>query len=356
MTTCAYCGRANEAGAQFCMDCGKPLTKTAAAAMKAATAGASGSPSPLPAPVSDPDALSVPSGNVPTPAAACPFCGQATDGPLPYCPHCGRRLSAPGSGPACMRCGSPVGPATQFCSTCGAPLTDGSSGLSRPSARPMPRTDFTVTLVVLDESGNPAQTYKSTKRDTTIGRLDGDIRFPDDPFLSPLHAKLSWEQDRLVVRDLGSRNGTWVFLTEPHRLVDGDLLLIGSQIIRFRRLGYPGPYAADADATKRMGSLTPNADIAQLAQLRADRSVRDVIQLSPGRDVEIGRERGDWVFPYDPSLSGQHALVRSEDADFVLVDAGSRNGCALGVRGETVLQNGSRLLVGDKLMRIELAS
>ena len=103
-------------------------------------------------------------------------------------------------------------------------------------------------------------------------------------------------------------------------------------------------------------SAPAGVDIAQLAQLRADRSVRDVIQLSPGRDVEIGRERGDWVFPYDPSLSGQHALVRSEDADFVLVDAGSRNGCALGVRGETVLQNGSRLLVGDKLMRIELAS
>lgn len=348
MTTCAYCGRANEAGAQFCMDCGKPLSKAAAAVKAAAGAGA------------NPDAPPQPSvGNEAEPAAAavCPFCGRETDGPLPYCPHCGRRLSAPGSGPACMRCGSPVALGTRFCSTCGAPLADGGApGLSRPSARPMPRTDFTVTLVVLDETGNPSQTFKSTKRETTIGRLEGDVRFPDDPFLSPLHAKLSWEQDRLVVRDLGSRNGTWVFLTEPHRLVDGDLLLIGSQIIRFRRLGYPGPYAADADATKRMGSLTPNADIAQLAQLRADRSVRDVIQLSPGRDVEIGRERGDWIFPYDPSLSGQHALVRSEDADFVLVDAGSRNGCALGVRGETVLQNGSKLLVGDKLMRVELGT
>ncbi|HTR19751.1 MAG TPA: FHA domain-containing protein [Gemmatimonadales bacterium] len=329
--------------------------------MKAAAgspSGAAGSP-PSPPLTPRPDPSPVPIGNAPAPGAAtalCPFCGRETDGPLPYCPHCGRRLSAPGSGPACMRCGSPVALGSRFCATCGAPLAEGPTGLSRPSSRPMPRTDFTVTLVVLDESGNPAQTFQSTKRETAIGRMEGDIRFPDDPFLSPLHAKLSWEQDRLVVRDLGSRNGTWVFLTEPHRLVDGDLVLIGSQIIRFRRLGYPGPYAADADATKRIGSLTPNADIAQLAQLRADRSVRDVIQLSPGRDVEIGRERGDWVFPYDPSLSAQHALVRSEDADFVLVDAGSRNGCALAVRGEMVLHNGSRLLVGDKLMRIELAS
>src|SRR5207247_339000 len=141
--------------------------------------------------------------------------------------------------------------------------------------------------------------------------------------------KLAWEQDHLVVRDLGSRNGTWVFVEGPHRLADGDLLLIGAQVIRFRRLGYPGPHAPDADATRRMGSLTPSADIASLTQLRSDGSVRDVVQLSPGRDIRVGRERGEWVFPYDPSMSAEHALVRSEDADFVVVDAGSRNGLAL---------------------------
>ena len=211
-----------------------------------------------------------------------------------------------------------------------------------------------VRLVLLDETGRQLQSFESRRVDTTIGRLEGDIRFSDDPFLSPLHAKLSWEDDRLVVRDLGSRNGTWVFLEEAHRLTDGDLLLIGSQLIRFRRLGYPGPHAPEVDATKRMGSLTPAADIASLTQLRADGSSRDVIQLSPGRDLQIGREQGDWVFPYDPSMSAQHALIRSEDADFAVVDAGSRNGIALAARGAMSLRNGSRLLVGDKLLRTEI--
>src|SRR5438093_576186 len=168
------------------------------------------------------------------------------------------------------------------------------------------------------------------------------------------NAKVSWEQDHLVVRDLGSRNGTWVFVEAPHRLADGDLLLIGAQVIRFRRLGYPGPHAPDADATRRMGSLTPSADIASLTQLRSDGSVRDVVQLSPGRDIRVGRERGEWVFPYDPSMSAEHALVRSEDADFVVVDAGSRNGIALAARGDISLQHNSRILVGDKLLRIEI--
>jgi len=214
--------------------------------------------------------------------------------------------------------------------------------------------EFLVKLVLLDEIGHAVKTFDSTRRDTTIGRQDGDVRFPDDPFLSPMHAKLSWEDDRLMVRDLGSRNGTWVFLEEPYRLMDGDLLLVGSQIFRFRRLGYPGPFAPEADATKRMGSLIPSADIASLVQLRADGSSRDVIQLSPGRDVLIGRERGDWIFPYDPSMSGQHAQIRSEDADFVLVDAGSRNGVAIAARGAMPLKDGSRILVGDKLLRVEI--
>jgi pSer/pThr/pTyr-binding forkhead associated (FHA) protein len=216
------------------------------------------------------------------------------------------------------------------------------------------RTDLRFTLVLVDDAGTEVQRFDRSSADTTIGRADGDLRFPDDPYLSPLHARLSWESHGLVVRDLGSRNGTWVFLEAPHRLVDGDLLLIGAQLFRFRRLGYPGPHAPDADATRRMGSMVPSADIASLTQLRSDGSVRDVIHLSPGRDVYIGRERGDWIFPYDPSMSSQHALIRSEDADFVVLDQNSRNGVARAVRGDVIMGPGSRMLTGDRLFRVEL--
>jgi pSer/pThr/pTyr-binding forkhead associated (FHA) protein len=79
-----------------------------------------------------------------------------------------------------------------------------------------------------------------------------------------------------------------------------------------------------------------------------------VLHLSPGRDISIGRERGDWVFPYDLSMSGAHAEVLSRDADFVVVDAGSRNGVGVAVRGEVRLVPGARILVGDKILRIDL--
>jgi pSer/pThr/pTyr-binding forkhead associated (FHA) protein len=237
----------------------------------------------------------------------------------------------------------------KFCPICGAPAT-GATIVRASQERP---ADFRFTLVLVDDAGQEVQRFERSGADTTIGRGDSDLRFPDDPFVSPLHARLSWEGHRLIVRDLGSRNGTWVFLKTPHRLADGDMLLIGSQMIRFRRLGYPGPHPPDADATRRIGSAVPSADIATLSQLRADGSVRDVVHLSPGRDVHIGRERGDWMFPYDLSMSAQHALIRSEDADFVVLDQHSKNGVALAVRGDVALEAGSRLLAGDKLLHVE---
>ena len=77
------------------------------------------------------------------------------------------------------------------------------------------------------------------------------------------------------------------------------------------------------------------------------------MHLSPGRNLGIGRERGDWIFSYDPSMSGLHAEVRSEDADFVIVDADSRNGVAVSIREEVMLVPGTRILVGDKMVRLE---
>jgi len=334
VTACPYCGRSNDPAAQFCMDCGKPMGKSTGHKAAAASAGGGGGGSGGSGGGAEAatGGASVSGTRVVARAAvardqgepiSCPFCGGRASGLQPFCPQCGRRLRAPGSGPNCPRCASPVEPGIKFCATCGAPLVDLAAARRGPSGPS--RAGATIALVLLDDLGSPVQRFERRAPDTTIGRLDGDIRFPEDVFLSPLHAKVSWEQDTLVVRDLGSRNGTWVFLERAHRLVDGDLLLIGSQVIRFRRLGYPGPHPPDADATKRMGSLIPSADIASLTQLRSDGSVRDVIQLSPGRDVAIGREQGDWVFPYDPSMSARHALVRSEDADFVVVDA---NSCA----------------------------
>lgn len=283
------------------------------------------------------------------PLPRCDHCGAQNDDASRYCKDCGRALEA-AQRPATVppfpaRASESQGRApVSTCPQCGQPLDH--HRRSAPLTRPR-------TVALLDEAGTVMNTFTLQREETSIGRVDADIAFSDDPFVSPIHAQLSVRGNDVYVRDLGSRNGTWAFIEEPYVLQDGDLLLIGSQVLRFRRLGYPGPQPPEQDQTRRLGSSTPGADIASLTQLRGDGSARDVVHLSPGRDVVIGREHGAWVFPYDLSMSGQHAEVRSHDADFVVVDMESRNGVGVAVRGEVRLGAGTRLLVGDKILRVE---
>lgn len=333
MTTCAFCGAANDEVSRFCQDCGKPISPSAARVIPSVSAKyASPFAAAAAARVSVSGAGGVPPTRVssaPVPKVFCPSCGKSIDPAFEFCPYCGRRVASDGQAAA----PAPAASATV---------------VSSAAARVVgPR------LALLDDDGAPAQTYALDRAETVVGRGDADVSFRDDVYMSPIHAQLTWRDGVLSIRDLGSRNGTWVFLNAPQRLVDGDVVLVGSQILRFRRLGYPGPHPPEADATRRLGSLTPSADVAVLAQLRSDGSVRDSFHLSPGRNVLLGREHGDWVFPYDQTMSGRHAQIQSEDHDFFVDDAGSRNGVAIAVRGDRELKKGDRILLGDQILRVE---
>jgi pSer/pThr/pTyr-binding forkhead associated (FHA) protein len=352
VSPCAFCGRDNDAASRYCIDCGKPLVPSAArvpapsspqaivptpypAAGPTARAGAVGGPSARlvvpPTRVTPTAAADDPTGAMARGSArsegagSCLHCGARVDAALPFCPWCGKRTGHTGA--------TVTGEA-------GTVVFSASAGAG-------PR------LSLLDDAGNPTRSFVIDSGDLTVGRAAGDVVFADDDFLSPIHAQFSFRGGRLVVRDLGSRNGSWVFLDAPQRLADGDVLLVGSQLLRFRRLGYPGPRLAEADQTRRMGSFTPSADVAVLQQLRADGSTRDVFHLSPGRAVLMGRAEGDWVFPYDKTMSARHAEVRSEDAEFVVLDCGSRNGVGLAVRGDRPLRAGQRVLLGDHTLRVD---
>jgi predicted component of type VI protein secretion system/DNA-directed RNA polymerase subunit RPC12/RpoP len=282
------------------------------------------------------------------------------DPALPFCAHCGARVADAAAGTAgCPGCGAAYAVGTDlFCARCGHRVGQRVSVEMKGPETAVFGAGRRLTgprVSLLDDQGGVKASYTLDRGEAVIGRGDADIRF-EDVYLSPLHARLELREGELWVRDLGSRNGTWTFIEGPTKLADGDVVLVGSQLLRFRRLGYPGPHPPEADSTRRMGSLTPSADIAVLEQLRADGSVRDSFHLSPARTVLLGRESGDWVFPYDLTMSGRHAEIRSQDADFFVHDAESRNGVALAVRGERALKQGQRVLLGDQVLRIESVS
>ena len=295
----------------------------------------------------------------------CPRCTKAVDPGVPFCGHCGTRVVAAGAG-TCAQCGANYLQGVDvFCSRCGnrvgqrvsVEVQSVPANADQPATQGMlaTRRDTQPRLALLDDEGAISKVFVLERGEAVVGRGDADIRFEGDPFMSPLHARVELRAGQLWLRDLGSRNGTWMFVDQPTRLADGDLLLVGSQILRFRRLGYPGPHPPEADSTRRLGSLVPSADVAILEQLRADGSVRDTLHLSPGRSVQIGRETGDWIFTYDQTMSGRHAEVRSEDIEYYIHDAGSRNGVAMSVRGERPLRRGQRLLLGNEILRVESA-
>lgn len=65
-----------------------------------------------------------------------------------------------------------------------------------------------------------------------IGREIGDIVFRDDGFVSGRHARISKVNGRVILKDLGSSNGTYIRVRGERSLEDGDLILMGQQLFR----------------------------------------------------------------------------------------------------------------------------
>jgi diguanylate cyclase (GGDEF)-like protein len=78
------------------------------------------------------------------------------------------------------------------------------------------------------------ETYEITKEITVIGRSGVDVRVLDEG-VSRRHAHVSQREGRAALRDLGSRNGTFLNgarITE-RPLTDGDKIQIGNTIFKF---------------------------------------------------------------------------------------------------------------------------
>ncbi len=105
---------------------------------------------------------------------------------------------------------------------------------------------FTITV---EEGPGAGREIRVTER-ATIGRLkSADVPLPD-PSVSRQHARIAVQGDKLLVRDLGSANGTQIngAAIESGALGDGDELRIGNCVLRVR---------ADAPAAPRTATPSP---------------------------------------------------------------------------------------------------
>ena len=226
------------------------------------------------------------------------------------------------------------------------------SGASPVAAILRPRLRYS--LLVVRPDGSHGEARALDKPTVILGRVEGDILFPEDALVSRRHARFNVTGDSLSVEDMNSANGIFWRLNKPHKLRNGDIILMGRQMFRFVFAGQP----------KGVATVTPGKPAP--GKSGADMGPAELIRLLPGGVEEnhfllkfeeniLGRTRGTISFPEDPFLSGQHCSINFKDGNFVLEDLKAQNGTFVGVREKTSLTDGDIVLIGHQLLRVTSA-
>ncbi len=295
----------------------------------------------------------------PAPAQqVCPRCRTGSDMGTPFCRVCGYALAAP----------APAGAATAPATTAmpvATPVTSEPLAPPVPSNRPVlqvvadgPEKVTTFGRIVqLSKDGSDGASHAIVSESFDLGSREGSMLLNDDPYVSPRHARLLREGGHWYVVDLDSVNGVYLRVQGKRALSDGDLILLGQQVLRFE-------VVMDAEHALRPAVQhgvalfgTPQLPrLARLAQRTVEGVTRDVYHLSRA-ETSLGRETADIVFSDDPFLSRRHAVVSIDRAATAcsIEDQGSSNGTFVAIRGRERLTGGEVLRVGLHLFRVELA-
>lgn len=264
-----------------------------------------------------------------------------------FCQECGNRLGGEEAqeGKPCDRCGALNASHTRFCTSCGQSFDDSAATTNQRAA-----------LVTVEKDGTDGQSYSLDSGSVDLGRKEGDLVFGDDRYMSDRHARIERRGGDFVVRDLDSHNGLYVRLRAPHKLVDGDMMLLGQQVLRFEILPETEVPLGPASTGGVWIFGTPETPrFGRLIQYTTEGVGRNTYYLHRDETV-LGRELGDIVFTDDPFLSRKHASIAADRGaqQYILRDLGSSNGTAIRFRGERVLQAGDYLRVGRHLFRFDV--
>lgn len=78
--------------------------------------------------------------------------------------------------------------------------------------------------------------YPLLGESVTLGRERGEINFPDDGYVSGLHARVTLRDGRVYLADLGSSNGTFIKVNGERGCGHDSFVLLGQQLFRLNFL------------------------------------------------------------------------------------------------------------------------
>jgi pSer/pThr/pTyr-binding forkhead associated (FHA) protein len=337
----------------FCKMCGAKL--------QGASAGKPNLPSALAAVSGQPSSTSLPRPAT-RPPVICPQCAGQTPAGYTFCQHCGMRLPALSPPPA-----SPTPSGTDAAAAAGEVgiadtlAVSPPKPISKPRISPLadtlknPEQNAFGRLVIVLRSGVDGEAFPLSGDVVDIGRKEANISFPDDACLARRHARVERRGEKAFVSPLDTVNGLFVRLraAEKHRVLDGDLLLVGRELLRFEVLDpIERDQAAAVDRGVRLFGSPLRAPWGRLLQIIPSGTARDVYHLTQP-EVILGREDGDIRFLSDEFMSRRHARLANHNGHFELTDEGSSNGTFVRIRGERELQHGDAIRVGDQVLRYE---
>lgn len=162
-------------------------------------------------------------------------------------------------------------------------ITSRLAGLNAPERAPQARA---LLYLAVEDGPDTGQVFAVPDPGATIGRHADNAIVPNDPRLSRQHAHIEAQGASVVVRDLGSTNGTFLNgqrLDRPQPLRLGDLLQTGSTVFRVTATP-PG-----GDATTGRAPMTTS-------RLRATTGQMPVTDRQEAKDCGVARtqwhERG----------------------------------------------------------------
>lgn len=181
-----------------------------------------------------------------------------------------------------------------------------------------------------------------------LGRAAHNDVTLDDGLASREHAEIEVAGDQVLLRDLGSDNGTFVNevqISDPQPLRDGDRIRIGQTTLIFHQPQAMGPGTEDS-ATLLWETKEP------LWLVRADGQ-----RFAVTHSLRLGRASDNDLVLDDRSVSHYHARIDLVAGRATVVDLKSSNGTW--VNGQRIstpqpLQHGDRLQLGGSLFTFQV--
>jgi pSer/pThr/pTyr-binding forkhead associated (FHA) protein len=202
--------------------------------------------------------------------------------------------------------------------------------------------------------GGPArgQKFRVGDKGAQVGRSKGVVLFPDDPFVSPLHATIVVKDGRVTIRDEGSTSGVYVSIQGQETIPPDCYFATGLRLFRYAGALEPAPPFVPGRMVVYGAPVPPNQVHYHVEEiLLGDRPGKAVITAGP--ILTIGQSKCDLSYAGDDGMAPRHCELSPMPTGAMIRDLSGGLGTFVRVKGERPLKVGDRVRVGQQTLQLE---